>query len=104
MLKSVSYTHLPTMDAIGELMHHDDVSLILATGGGAMVRAAYSSGTPAIGAVSYTHLLAGPSPSEVTSGLNACVACIENGVCFHAADDAGQVPYLAHCVSSTGKL
>ena len=47
-------------------------------------------------------ILAGPSPSEVSSGLNACVACIENGVCFHAADEAGEVPYLAHCVSSTG--
>jgi acyl-CoA reductase-like NAD-dependent aldehyde dehydrogenase len=30
-------------------MHHPDVALILATGGAAMVRAAYSSGTPAIG-------------------------------------------------------
>lgn len=40
---------LPTMDAVRELMHHPKVKLILATGGGAMVRAAYSSGTPAIG-------------------------------------------------------
>lgn len=31
------------------LMKHKDVSLILATGGSAMVKAAYSSGTPAIG-------------------------------------------------------
>ncbi len=30
-------------------MRHRDVSLIVATGGGAMVRAAYSSGTPALG-------------------------------------------------------
>lgn len=30
-------------------MKHRDVSLILATGGEAMVKAAYSSGTPAIG-------------------------------------------------------
>ena len=40
---------LPTMEAVDELMHHPKVRLILATGGGAMVRAAYSSGTPAIG-------------------------------------------------------
>lgn len=40
---------LPTMDAVDELMKHPKVKLILATGGGAMVRAAYSSGTPAIG-------------------------------------------------------
>jgi acyl-CoA reductase-like NAD-dependent aldehyde dehydrogenase len=30
-------------------MKHDDTRMILATGGGAMVKAAYSSGTPAIG-------------------------------------------------------
>ena len=40
---------LPTMDAVDELMKHPKVKLILATGGAAMVRAAYSSGTPAIG-------------------------------------------------------
>ena len=39
----------PTMDAVDELMKHPKVDLILATGGAAMVRAAYSSGTPAIG-------------------------------------------------------
>ncbi len=39
----------PTMDAVHELMHHKYTRLILATGGGAMVRAAYSSGKPAIG-------------------------------------------------------
>ena len=40
---------MPTMDAVDELMKHPMTRLILATGGGAMVRAAYSSGTPAIG-------------------------------------------------------
>ena len=39
----------PTMDAVQELMHHEYTRLILATGGGAMVHAAYSSGKPAIG-------------------------------------------------------
>lgn len=39
----------PTMDAVNELMHHKHTRLILATGGGAMVHAAYSSGKPAIG-------------------------------------------------------
>ena len=37
-----------TMQATNELMTHDDTKLILATGGSAMVKAAYSSGTPAI--------------------------------------------------------
>jgi acyl-CoA reductase-like NAD-dependent aldehyde dehydrogenase len=36
-------------DAVYELMRHPGVAFILATGGSRMVRAAYSSGTPAIG-------------------------------------------------------
>lgn len=39
----------PTVQAAQELMSHPLTSLILATGGSAMVRAAYSSGKPAIG-------------------------------------------------------
>lgn len=38
-----------TMPAVNELIRHRDVGIILATGGEAMVRAAYSSGNPAIG-------------------------------------------------------
>jgi acetaldehyde dehydrogenase (acetylating) len=38
-----------TMQATETLMRHENVSLILATGGAAMVHAAYSSGNPAIG-------------------------------------------------------
>jgi len=40
---------MPTLEASNELMKHRDVALILATGGSAMVKAAYSSGTPALG-------------------------------------------------------
>lgn len=40
---------LITMDATTELLKHKDIGIILATGGEAMVRAAYSSGNPAIG-------------------------------------------------------
>ncbi|WCK56815.1 acetaldehyde dehydrogenase (acetylating) [Aneurinibacillus sp. Ricciae_BoGa-3] len=39
----------PTMETTVELMKHKDVHLILATGGGGLVRAAYSSGKPAYG-------------------------------------------------------
>lgn len=45
----VSCISIPTMEATSTLMHHRDIALILATGGSAMVKAAYSSGTPAIG-------------------------------------------------------
>ncbi|WP_053955146.1 acetaldehyde dehydrogenase (acetylating) [Inediibacterium massiliense] len=40
---------IPTIEGTNELMKHKDVALILATGGSAMVKAAYSSGTPALG-------------------------------------------------------
>ncbi|MBE7682628.1 bifunctional acetaldehyde-CoA/alcohol dehydrogenase [Paenibacillus sp. P13VS] len=39
----------PSMDRTNALMDHNDVALILATGGSAMVRAAYSCGKPALG-------------------------------------------------------
>ncbi|MDD4754142.1 MAG: acetaldehyde dehydrogenase (acetylating) [Desulfitobacteriaceae bacterium] len=38
-----------TMAATNELMHHDDIGVILATGGPGMVKAAYSAGKPAYG-------------------------------------------------------
>lgn len=40
---------VPTIQGTDELMKNDMTKLILATGGSAMVKAAYSSGTPAIG-------------------------------------------------------
>ena len=40
---------LPTLEATSELMRHRQTAVILATGGSAMVRAAYSSGKPAYG-------------------------------------------------------
>jgi acetaldehyde dehydrogenase/alcohol dehydrogenase len=39
----------PTVDLSNALMQHKDIDLILATGGPGMVRAAYSSGKPALG-------------------------------------------------------
>ncbi len=40
---------IPTMEATDTLLKHRDIGIILATGGEAMVRAAYSSGNPALG-------------------------------------------------------
>ncbi|MEU1158676.1 aldehyde dehydrogenase family protein, partial [Streptomyces sp. NPDC005918] len=45
----VQWIEEPSMEATGLLMHHEGVSTILATGGNAMVRAAYSCGKPALG-------------------------------------------------------
>jgi len=39
----------PTIELSNQLMSHKEIKLILATGGPGMVKAAYSSGTPAIG-------------------------------------------------------
>ena len=46
---AISAIHRVSIAATNELMRHKDTNLILATGGNAMVKAAYSSGTPAIG-------------------------------------------------------
>ncbi|MFF3612019.1 bifunctional acetaldehyde-CoA/alcohol dehydrogenase [Streptomyces sp. NPDC002580] len=45
----VQWIEVPSVEATGLLMRHPGVSLILATGGNAMVKAAYSAGKPALG-------------------------------------------------------
>ncbi|WP_405625928.1 bifunctional acetaldehyde-CoA/alcohol dehydrogenase [Streptomyces sp. NBC_00016] len=45
----IQWIEAPSVEATGTLMRHPGVSLILATGGNAMVRAAYSAGKPALG-------------------------------------------------------
>jgi len=45
----IGWIDMPTVEASQYLMHHRDLNLILATGGPGMVKAAYSSGVPAIG-------------------------------------------------------
>ena len=46
---SILWIEEPSILATTFLMHHPDVNLILATGGTGMVKAAYSSGKPALG-------------------------------------------------------
>ena len=45
----VQFIEKPSMEGTHALMNHDGVATILATGGNAMVRAAYSCGKPALG-------------------------------------------------------
>lgn len=45
----IGWIEEPTVELSNALMRHDDINLILATGGPGMVKAAYSSGKPAIG-------------------------------------------------------
>ena len=46
-------------------------------------------------------ILGGRNPSEVQSGLNAALSCLEQ-VGFRSANEGGDIVYLAHCVSRTG--
>ncbi len=45
----IGWIEQPSVELSNALMHHPDINLILATGGPGMVKAAYSSGKPAIG-------------------------------------------------------
>ncbi|WP_029068457.1 bifunctional acetaldehyde-CoA/alcohol dehydrogenase [Jonesia quinghaiensis] len=45
----IQWVEHPSLEATSALMNHSGVALILATGGNAMVRAAYSCGKPALG-------------------------------------------------------
>ncbi|MWC29900.1 bifunctional acetaldehyde-CoA/alcohol dehydrogenase [Paenibacillus sp. MMS18-CY102] len=45
----VQWVETPSLEATQLLMNHPDVALVLATGGSAMVKSAYSTGKPALG-------------------------------------------------------
>ena len=47
-------------------------------------------------------ILAGPTPAEVKSGLDAVVEFIENEATFYSANEDDTICYYAHCVSRTG--
>lgn len=64
----VSVMTMPTMQGTQELMKNKLTNLILATGGNAMVKAAYSSGTPAIG------VGAGNGPAYIERSANVHLA------------------------------
>lgn len=47
-------------------------------------------------------ILAGPTPAEVRSGIDACVAYCEEEAFFYSADEAGELNFFPHLISSTG--
>jgi len=47
-------------------------------------------------------ILAGPSPDQVRSGLDAIEHYIKSEAAFYSADDDDSVVYFAHCISRTG--
>ncbi len=75
---AIGCVELLTMQATDELMRHEDTALILATGGSAMVHAAYSSGNPAIGVGPGN----GPAYIERTADIPTAVKHILDSKCF----------------------
>lgn len=47
-------------------------------------------------------ILAGPTPAEVRAGMDAAIAYAEEEAWFYTADEAGELAFFAHLISSTG--
>lgn len=73
----------PTVALSGHLMNHPNISLILATGGPGMVKAAYSSGTPAIGV--------GPGNTPVVMGETCDIKMAVSSVLMSKTFDNGMI-------------
>lgn len=79
----IQWIEQPSMDATSALMNHPGIATILATGGNAMVRAAYSCGKPALG------VGAGNVPAyiETTADIKQAV----NDIALSKAFDNGMI-------------
>ncbi len=79
----IQWIESPSLEATNALMNHPGVATILATGGNAMVKAAYSCGKPALG------VGAGNVPAyiETTANLRQAV----NDICLSKAFDNGMI-------------
>jgi acyl-CoA reductase-like NAD-dependent aldehyde dehydrogenase len=73
----------PSIDATNALFKHPDVNLVVATGGGAMVKSAYSSGHPAIGV--------GPGNTPVFVSKSANLSVAVNNVIASKTFDNGTI-------------
>ncbi len=119
----------PTIESTGALMKHRDTAVILSTGGGGLVRAAYSSGKPAYGVgpgnvpcyVDRTADLAAAAEAVVSSQSfdNATLCCSEQALVLdrpiaqrflaemqmrgaHVANDAERKKLEAYCNKGGG--
>ena len=79
----IQWIEKPTMEGTSALMNHENVSTILATGGNAMVKAAYSCGKPALG------VGAGNVPAYVEKSANVRQAV--NDIVLSKAFDNGMI-------------
>jgi acyl-CoA reductase-like NAD-dependent aldehyde dehydrogenase len=80
-LDCIQWIEEPSVEATNVLMKHPGVSMIVATGGGAMVKAAYSSGHPALGV--------GPGNVPVYIEKSADIEMAVNNVIASKAFDYG---------------
>ncbi|MEG1556238.1 MAG: bifunctional acetaldehyde-CoA/alcohol dehydrogenase [Bacteroidales bacterium] len=67
----IQWIEYPSVEATNALMNHPNVSLILATGGSGMVKAAYSCGKPALG------VGPGNAPCYIETSANVKRACTD---------------------------
>ena len=79
----IAWIDEPTVAMSGYLMGHKDISLILATGGPGMVKAAYSSGTPAVGV--------GPGNTPVIFDETCDIEMAVNSVLLSKTFDNGMI-------------
>lgn len=83
--------------AIDEATKKADVEVVYA-------KSFYAGAAHASGPLSgeFIGILAGPSPSEVRSGIQAVRDEVENGACFYALDEAASHCVYPHVISRTG--
>ena len=86
-----------TYTALDEATKASDVDVVYAK---SMYAGAANASTKLAGEV--LGIIAGPSPAEVRSGLNAVMDFMEYGSAFISANDDDSIAYYAHCVSRTG--
>ncbi|OEU51872.1 MAG: hypothetical protein BA871_05995 [Desulfuromonadales bacterium C00003096] len=79
----IQWIETPSIEGTTLLMNHPDINLILATGGGAMVKSAYSSGHPAIGV--------GPGNTPVFVSKSANLSVAVNNVIASKTFDNGTI-------------
>ncbi|MCL4440032.1 MAG: ethanolamine utilization microcompartment protein EutL [Firmicutes bacterium] len=67
-------------------------------------RSFYAGSAHASGPLSgeFLGIIAGPTPAEVKSGLEAAVCCLREDACFYTADDEGKIAFYPHVISRTG--
>ncbi len=90
----------PSVSLVQEIMNSDKIDLIMATGGNAMVRAAYSSGNPALGVgpgngIAYVDPTANVDAAAKclvdSNSFDNAVLCTNESVCLTLEENRGNV-------------